>query len=67
VLVVVFLSLAVSPIEEPNRPDVARANPPLVQLVRSEAHVTISCINRLAGRYQREMAVPRLTVVRKVA
>jgi len=52
-------------IEEPNRPDVAAADPALPQLIRSGAHGIIPGINRLTGREQREMPVARPTVIRE--
>src|SRR2546425_6113976 len=50
-------------IEEPNRPDVAGADPSLPQLIRSGAHGIIPCINRLTGRQEGKMPVARRAVI----
>ena len=59
----VVVVLAVNPIEESNRPDVAGADPALPYLVRPRAHGIVPRINRLTGREQGEMPVPWLTVI----
>jgi len=63
VLVVLLVMSAVVLIEEPNRPDVTGADPPLPQLVRSGTDGIVPGINRLASRQQGKMPIPRRAVI----
>jgi hypothetical protein len=64
VVVLIFLVvLAVVPVAELNRPDIAgtEAEPP--QLVRSGAYGLVPSIDRLPGLEERDMPIPRPTVI----
>src|SRR6266446_5237922 len=65
VLVVLLVVLEVRIIEEPNRPDVTGADPPLPELVSSRTHRIAPGINRLTGRQQGEMPIPWLPIIRE--
>lgn len=61
----VLIVLAVIPIEEPNRPDVTGAYPPLPNLVLAGTHGIASGINCLTGWQPREISIPRRAIIGK--
>ena len=67
VLLVVVLLVAVIPLAERNRPDVAGAEAAPPQLVRAGTDGIVPRIYRLARRQQREMPVARPAVIREGA
>jgi hypothetical protein len=67
VVLVVLLFVVVVPMAERNRPDVTGADPSPPELVRSGTYGIVPRINRLTGRQQGEMSIPRPAIIREVA